>query len=130
MNLNLKKPILTFINSLLTLKGWQDISQPIIFQGEFSGKSKNLIDYFDDTSLLQKNMQNKNYTLLLETLLSYDSAIEDDWLPDSIEGLPIPKAYLFLNEIKNILEKNILDKKIETELIKKYHLINDSNDLE
>ena len=126
MNNNIKKPLVHFISSLLTLKGWEDISEPILFQGEFSGNSKNLIDYFDDSSTLNKSMENKNYTLLLDTLASYDSAIEDDWLPDVIEGLSTPKAYLFLQEIKNILEENIPDEKIKEELVKRYHVINDS----
>jgi len=126
MNNNIKKPLVHFISSLLTLKGWEDISEPILFQGEFSGTSKNLIDYFDNSSTLNKSMENKNYTLLLDTLASYDSAIEDDWLPDVIEGLSTPKAYLFLQEIKNILEENIPDEKIEEELVKRYHVINDS----
>ena len=63
MNNNIKKPLVHFISSLLTLKGWKDISEPILFQGEFSGNSKNLIDYFDDSSTLNKSMENKNYTL-------------------------------------------------------------------
>ena len=121
MKTNLKQPLLKFINSILTFKGWQNIGEPLIFMGDAKDASYDLDDYFDDSSVLKEAMENENHTLLLETLSSYDTAIEDDWLPDLIEGLPIPKACLFLQEIKNILQENIPDSKIEKELIKRYN---------
>jgi len=121
MKNNLKQPLLKFINNILTFKGWQNIGEPLIFMGDAKDASYDLDDYFDDSSVLKEAMENENHTLLLETLSSYDTAIEDDWLPDLIEGLPIPKAYLFLQEIKNILQENIPDSKIEKELIKRYN---------
>jgi hypothetical protein len=52
-------------------------------------------------------------------LQSYEEAlIHQDWLlQDKIEGLSIPKAYLFLKVIKVILENNVPDKEMENELI-------------
>jgi hypothetical protein len=123
MDNDIKKPILYFIDTLLTLKGWYDINQPILFQGDFSNQSKNFHDYFDNELVLKANLENPNYKLLFETLISYDLAIEDDWLPDSIEGLSIPRAHLLLKEIKSILEEDIPDKYIEKELIDRYHKV-------
>jgi hypothetical protein len=52
-------------------------------------------------------------------LQSYEEAlIHQDWLlQDKIEGLSIPKAYLFLKVIKVILENNVPGKEMENELI-------------
>ena len=73
-----KQSILNFINALLSLKGWHDISEPVLFQGEFSFCSKELRGYFNDDETLQNILENEHYKLLLETLLSFELAIEDD----------------------------------------------------
>ena len=119
----LRLACIEYINVLLTLKGWHDISEPILFSHPFSGCSKNINDYFKDVIVLYELMNTPEYKLLIETLLSFDRALEDDWLPDTIEGLSISQAYLFLQEIKNILEEEIANDQIESELILRYNKV-------
>ena len=118
MTNNLKKKILTYINNLLVLKGWENIDEPITFP-----TSKAFYTYLPKEVELINLLQNKDLSLLIETILAYDKAIEDDWLPDDILNLSIPYAYLFLKEIKEILDKNIPEKNIKEELTRRYHII-------
>jgi len=125
MNAKIKAGIIEYINMLLLLKSWEDINTPITPQ-KMNGKfqSKSLFSYLPKEEKRNINSQkNSKMDSLIDILLSYDRAIEDDWLPDEILNLSIPKAYLFLKKIKTILESNIAEEVIENEIRKCYHKI-------
>lgn len=123
MKNELKNSLLNFIDTILTLKCWHNINELIVFDKSLIGASKTINDYFKDMSLYTESINNKKLELLMQILELYDKALEDDWVDDEIMHLPINKAYLFLKEIKNILEENIIDENIEEELIKRYHRV-------
>jgi len=124
MKTELKESLLKYINNILHLKCWENISEPIIFDKSKNYYSKTLIDYFSNDSLLINSKKNKNLSLLIKTLEAFDEALDEDWLPNNIINLSVPtEAYLFLKEIKNILEEDIDDNEIENELTKRYNII-------
>ena len=124
MKTELKESLLKYINNILHLKCWENISEPIIFDKSKKYYSKTLIDYFSNDSLLINSKKNKNLSLLIKTLEAFDEALDEDWLPNNIINLSVPtEAYLFLKEIKNILEEDIDNNEIENELIKRYNKI-------
>jgi len=125
MDVNTKKSALCFIDNLLTLKSWHDVSEPILFQDKASGESKSLNDYFCNDVALAEACEASNTKLLFETLIAYDTAIEDDWLPDTLLGLSTKKAYYFLNEIKRLLENKPLSSSLEEALIQSYTKVKD-----
>ena len=117
MNKIVQETLLEYVNDLIKLNIWHD-NKALIFHNCDMLTYSRIVSIWD---ILKKT----EYQLLLETLQSYEEAlIHHDWLiQDKIEGLPIQKAYLFLKEIKNILENDIHDKNIEQELINKYKKI-------
>ena len=116
MKKELKKTLLNIIDNVLTLKGWDKISEPILFDKSTSNTSKYINNYFEDMIIFREAKKNKELSLLIETIGDYEKAIEDDWFPDEIVNLTVPKAYLFLKEIRRII-CTITDKSIEQELI-------------
>lgn len=117
MNKMVKEAFLEYVNDLIRLNVWNDNKALIIHNCDMQAYS-NISNIWN---LLRENQ----YELLLNTLQSYEEAlIHHDWLlQDKIEGLSIPKAYLFLKEIKDILENDVPDKEIEKELINRYKQI-------
>ena len=127
MNTELKNTLLSYINTILSLKAWKNTSEPILFEGKYKGASKELLYYFDNIDLYSISRKNRDYKLLLETIEEFENALDNDWFPYEIIGLTIPQAYLFLKEIKQMLESDIEDEKIENMLIEKYHEVKNSN---
>ena len=115
-----KKKIIDYIDNLLNLNVWNDKNALITIDADMNR-------YMDEK--VYNFLNKKEFRLLLETLESYEDAfLHHDWLlEEEIEGLSLPKAYLFLQEIKKILESNIPDENIEEELIKRYNQIRDPN---
>ncbi len=121
MKKDIKKFLLKYINDILKLDVWRNRKALIMHNCDMN----NYIDSVDKYSYLKQS----EFELLLETLQAYEEAlIHHDWLiKDRIIDLTIPQAYLFLREIKNTLESDIEDEKIEDTLIEKYHEIKDRN---
>ena len=116
MNQQAKKSMIEFIDAILTFDGWHNIGSVLLFPKGTENKGKELRDYFDDINVLWNMDKDNNLELLVDAIQSYDNALEDDWLPDYIIGLPTPKAYLFLKDIKEII-LTVEDKDIEDALI-------------
>lgn len=117
MNKIVREALLEYVNDLIKLNVWNN-NKSLIFH------NCDMQSYFKINNIWNLLQENK-YELLLKTLQSYEEAlIHHDWLlQDKIEGLSIPKAYLFLKEIKDILENNVPDKEMENELINRYKMI-------
>ena len=120
MKKDIKNSLLNYINDLLKLEIWRNNKALIMHNCDMN----NYIDYADKYNYLKQS----EFELLLETLQAYEEAlIHHDWLlEDRIIGLTIPQAYLFLKEIKQMLESDIEDEKIENMLIEKYHEVKNS----
>jgi len=116
MNQQAKKSMIEFIDAILTFKSWNNTGEPLLFDENIHNKGKDIYDYFDDFSIYREMEDNNTFELLMDTLNIYNNSIDNDWLPNTIIGLPIPKAYLFLKEIKNIILTSE-DKDIEDALI-------------
>ena len=116
MNQQAKKSMIEFIDAILTLDAWHNIGSVLLFPESTKNKGLELRNYFDDINILWDMDKDDNFELLIDALKSYDSALEDDWLPNLIIGLPIPKAYLFLKDIREIILTSE-DKDIENDLI-------------
>jgi len=122
-----RKNILEFVNNLLSLQVWEDVSKVIYLDKNNNFVSNDffsLANYFDSIEDYLENKKSMQDSLLWLILEGYDDLnIYGDWLPDRILDLSIPQVYLFLKEIKNILESNIPDEQIDEELMKKYNEI-------
>ncbi len=94
MNPQGKKSIIEFIDAILTLDAWDNVGSVLLFPEDTSNKGKELRNYFDNINIYWDMGKDDNLTLLIDSIESYDRALEDDWLPNNIVGLPIPKAYL------------------------------------
>jgi len=116
MNQEIRKSILTYIEAILTLKGWKNIGEVILLDDSLQNRGKHIDDYVNNMQQYEKIMEEPNFNLLLDTINCYSNALQDDWLPDYIIGLPIPKAYLFLKDIREIILTSE-DKDIENDLI-------------
>jgi len=117
----IKKKIIDYIDNLLSLNVWNDKNSLITIDIDMNS-------YMDEK--VYDFLNKKEYILLFETLESYEDAfLHHDWLlEEEIEGLNIPQAYLFLQEIKKILESNIPDENIEEELVKKHNQIQNTEE--
>jgi len=116
MNQEIRKSILAYIEAILTLKGWKNIGEVILLDDSLQNRGKHIDDYVNNMQQYEKIMEEPNFNLLLDTINCYSNALQDDWLPDYIIGLPIPKAYLFLKDIREIILTSE-DKDIENDLI-------------
>ena len=116
MNQEIRKSILAYIEAILTLKGWKNIGEVILLDDSLQNRGKHIDDYVNNMQQYEKIMEEPNFNLLLDTINCYSNALQDDWLPDYIIGLPIPKAYLFLKDIREIILTSE-DKNIENDLI-------------
>jgi len=119
MNQDIRIKLIKYIEGILTLKVWKEHNALI---NKDCNIPRNV--YIDESH------KDKRFKLLFETLITYEEAfIHHDWLlQNTIEGLSISHAYLFLKEIKNILEEDIADDKLESSLVEAYHKIKDLTD--
>lgn len=131
----LQQGIIHFIDFILNLKCWSDTSSEIWFdkQNNTIDKNKtNILANFDDMGVEFIKAKNKqNYELLFFSLNCYAEIFDyGDWLPDEVHSLPIPIAYEFLQEIKQIVihsNDNEIEKKLKSKFIElKAHLSKES----
>ncbi len=59
MKKELKKTLLNIIDNVLTLKGWDKISEPILFDKSTSNTSKYINNYFEDMIIFREAKKNK-----------------------------------------------------------------------
>jgi hypothetical protein len=126
MKKELQIPLLDFIDTISTFKGWHNIGEPLIYTGKKKDRIfKAIFQYFDDSNIMRKARENKYTSHLIEILYEYDEAVDDDWLPDYVVALPTKQAYFYLLEIKRII-LTAKDEDIEEELRIAYDKIADT----
>lgn len=125
MTLILQQGIIRFIDLILNLKCWNDTASEIWFdkQNNTIDKNKtNILANFDDMGEEFINAKNKqDYELLFFSLNCYAEIFDyGDWLPNEVHSLPIPMAYEFLQEIKQIViysNDNEVEEKLKNKFI-------------
>ena len=102
---SVKKKIIDYIDNLLSLNVWNDKNALITVDADMNSYMGEEVYNF---------LNKKECRLLFETLESYEDAFlhHDQLLEEEIEGLNIPQAYLFLQEIKKY-QKAIFQMRIQ-----------------